>query len=159
LTARGDKVVERLLKQEGIGEVTAWVLRAYVGRFDRFKTAKQLARYCGLSPCNASSGRKTADAGLIDGCNKLLRMTIVQAAHRLIRTSDRWSKFAQSMKKRGKKPCVIVGAVGNRWVRCLHHAMKEDTTHNISANEDATKGIAMKEESTKRASKKERQGD
>ena len=119
-----DKAIARLKQQQGIGEVTAWVLRAYVGDFGRFKTAKQLARYCGLSPCNASSGKKTADAGLIDGCNKLLRLTVVQAAHRLIRTSDRWGGLAGSMRARGKSACVIVGAVGNRWLRNLHHAMK-----------------------------------
>ena len=122
-----DKVVRQLLEQAGIGEVTAWVLRAYVGDFNRFKTAKQLARYCGMSPCNASSGNKTADAGLIDGCNKLLRLTIVQAAHRLIRTTERWRKLADSLRSRGKPPCVIIGAVGNRWLRNLHHAMKEST--------------------------------
>jgi transposase len=120
-----DPVVAKLLKQDGIGEVTAWVLRAWIGDFSRFKTGKQLARYCGMSPCNASSGNKTADAGLIDGCNKILRMTVVQAAHRLIRTTKRWSQLAASLKARGKKPCVIVGAVGNRWLRNLHHAMKE----------------------------------
>ena len=123
----GDKVVEKLMRQPGIGEVTAWVLRAYVGDFSRFKTAKQLSRYCGMSPCNASSGKKVADAGLIDGCNKLLRLTIVQAAHRLIRTVDRWRKLADSMRSGGKPACVIVGAVGNRWLRKLHHAMKEET--------------------------------
>lgn len=119
-----DPVIAKLKQQAGIGEVTAWVLRAYIGDFGRFKRAKQLARYCGLSPCNASSGRKMADAGLIDGCNKLVRMTVVQAAHRLIRTSDRWGKLAESMRARGKPECVIVGAVGNRWLRNLHHAMK-----------------------------------
>lgn len=119
-----DDVVARLLEQEGIGEVTAWTLRAFVGEFGRFNTGKQLARYCGLSPCNASSGKKQADAGLIDGCNKLLRQTIVQAAHRLINTRPRWSKLAESMRKRGKEANVIVAAVGNRWLRKLHHAMK-----------------------------------
>jgi transposase len=106
--------------------VTAWVLRACIGEFGRFKTAKQLARYCGMSPCNSSSGEKVADAGLIGACNKMLRMTIVQAAHRLIRTVNRWNKLAGSLKKRGKPACVIVGAVGNRWVRNLHHAMKQN---------------------------------
>jgi transposase len=147
LAARGDKVVERLLKQEGIGEVTAWVMRAYIGRFDRFKTAKQLSRYCGLSPCNASSGARTADAGLVDGCNRLLRQTVVQAAHRLIRTSDRWGTFARRMKRRGKPACVIVGAVGNRWVRTLHHAMKgpDDGTPEAPSPEDARAGRAERD--------------
>ncbi len=123
-----DPVVKRLMEQAGIGEVTAWVLRAYVGDFGRFKRAKQLSRYCGLSPCNASSGHKVADAGLIDGCNKLLRLTIVQAAHRLIRTSPRWHQMADGLRRRGKPACVIVGAVGNRWLRNLHHAMKGSIT-------------------------------
>jgi transposase len=46
----GDKVVAKLLEQDGVGEVTAWVLRAYIGDFSRFKTAKPLSRYCGLTP-------------------------------------------------------------------------------------------------------------
>lgn len=123
--AEGDQVIEKLMRQSGIGEVTAWVLRACVGDFSRFKTAKQLARYCGMTPRNASSGKKVADAGLVDACNKLLRATIVQAAHRLIRTIARWRELSQSLQQRGKPPCVIVAAVGNRWVRTLHHAMKD----------------------------------
>jgi transposase len=131
--AAQDLVVKRLMEQPGIGEVTAWVLRACIGRFDRFKTGKQLARYCGMSPCNASSGQRTADAGLIDGCNKLLRTTIVQAAHRLIRTERRWGELADSMKKRGKPACVVVAAVGNRWLRGLHHVMKQQPSIDATA--------------------------
>jgi transposase len=131
---KDDAVVKRLMEQEGIGEVTSWVLRAYVGNFDRFKTSKQLARYCGMSPCNASSGNRQSDAGLINGCNKLLRATIVQAAHRLVRTIPRWSKLAESMLKRGKPKCVVVAAVGNRWLRTLHHAMKM-----VAVNENSQK--------------------
>jgi transposase len=126
LATCGDGVIERLMKQEGIGEVTAWVLRAYIGEFGRFARGKQLARYCGMSPANASSGRRQADAGLIDGCNKLLRVTVVQAAHRLIRGSARWRALAEQMRSRGKPLNVIVGAVGNRWLRNLHHAMKQE---------------------------------
>jgi transposase len=143
--SKGDPVIERLMKQDGIGEVTAWVMRAYIGRFDRFKTAKQLSRYCGLSPCNASSGARTSDAGLIDGCNRLLRQTVVQAAHRLIRTSDRWRDLAAGMRRRGKRACVIVGAVGNRWVRTLHHAMKgpDDDGTQASSERDSGGGTVV----------------
>jgi transposase len=121
----GDALVQKLMRQPGVGEVTAWVLRATVGEFGRFKRAKQLARYCGMSPCNASSGKRVADAGLIDGCNKLLRRTVVQAAHRLIRTVPRWRGMAEAMRARGKPACVTAAAVGNRWLRTLHHAMKQ----------------------------------
>jgi transposase len=122
----GDARVARLMNEPGVGEVTAWVLRAYVGRFDRFATGKQLSRYCGLSPCNASSGARQADAGLVRGCNKLLRATLVQAAHRLARTEPRWRELSQSLRARGKPACVAVAAVANRWVRGLWHRMNEE---------------------------------
>jgi transposase len=126
----GDTVIERLMQQSGIGEVTAWVFRACIGQFDRFKTGKQLARYCGMSPRNNSSGEKIADAGLIDACNPMLRATVVQAAHRLIRTIPRWTKLAAHLKLKGKPTCVVVAAVGNRWLRGLHHVMKGAPTNN-----------------------------
>jgi len=123
----GDTKVQKLMTEAGIGEVTAWVLRAYIGRFDRFNSGKQLSRYCGLSPCNASTGKKQADAGLIDGCNRLLRGTLIQAAHRLARSEPRWIKLYGSLKARGKPASVAVAAVGNRWMRGLWHRMKEQT--------------------------------
>ena len=117
--------IARLMGEPGVGEVTAWVLRAYVGRFDRFGSGKQLSRYCGLSPCNASSGTRQADAGLVRGCNRLLRATLVQAAHRLARTEPRWRALAGSMRARGKPGGVIAAAVANRWARGLWHRMTE----------------------------------
>lgn len=125
--AGDDPQVARLMKEPGVGEVTAWVLRAYVGRFDRFASGKQLSRYCGLSPCNAGSGNRQADAGLVRGCNKLLRATLVRAAHRLTRTEPRWRSLADSMRGRGKAGGVTAAAVANRWARGLWHRMKEAT--------------------------------
>ena len=54
--------MQKLLTMSGIGLVTAVTLRAEIGRFDRFRTGKQLARFCGLSPRNASSGQRQASA-------------------------------------------------------------------------------------------------
>jgi hypothetical protein len=51
-------------------------------------------------------------------------MTIVQAAHRLIGREPGWQGLARQLRRRGKHQCVIVGAVGNRWLRTLYHAMK-----------------------------------
>jgi len=115
------ELLGRLRKIEGVGEVTAWTLLAFIGRFDRFKNGKQLARYCGLSPRNASSGQRQADAGLIDGCCQSLRAVLIQAAHRLIRFDARWKTLARRMRDRGKPTPLIVAAVANRWVRSMHH--------------------------------------
>jgi transposase len=117
----GDAVVAQLLKLPGVGPVTAWCLRAEIGRFDRFTTGKQMARYCGLSPRNASSGQRQADAGLIKAGNERLRATIVEAAHRLIRYDARWKALAATMRQAGKPACVIAAAIGNRWIRWLSY--------------------------------------
>jgi transposase len=122
-----DPVVAQLIAMRGLGLVTAWALRAEVGRFDRFRTGKQLARYCGLSPRNASSGQKQADAGLIKAGNELLRATLIEAAHRLIRFDARWKALAVALRAAGKPACVVAAAVANRWVRWLFHQVEGGT--------------------------------
>ena len=120
-----DPVVAALRQQRGIGPVTAWTLRAEIGRFDRFRTGKQLARFCGTSPRNASSGERVADAGLIRAASPTLRAVVIETAHRLIRTDVRWSRLAAQLRARGKPACVTVAAVANRWIRQLYHQMVE----------------------------------
>lgn len=121
-----DPLVQKLLTLPGIGLVTAVTLRAEIGRFDRFRTGKQLARFCGLSPRNASSGQKQADAGLIKAGNPQLRTVLVEAAHRLIRYDERWTKLAGQLRQRGKPVSVTVAAIANRWMRWLFHQLQPE---------------------------------
>lgn len=124
-----DPIVARLLSLPGVGLVTATTLRAEVGRFDRFDTGKQLARFCGVTPRNASSGARQADAGLIRAGNPELRSVLVELAHRLIRGLDpRWAQLAAGMLRRGKPKNVVIAAVANRWVRWLHHELRRETS-------------------------------
>jgi transposase len=124
LTA-GDPLVEHLAGLKGFGRWTAIVLRAELGRFDRFRTGKQLARFCGVTPRNASSGQKEADAGLIRASNPQLRTTIIELAHRLIRFQPRWRKMKNDLVARGKPGSVATAAVANRYLRWLYHQGKE----------------------------------
>lgn len=121
-----DALVGALMEESGIGPVTAWTMRAEIGRFDRFRSGKQLARFCGLSPRNASSGARQADAGLIKAGNRHLRAVLIEAGHRLIRFDTAWTRFAYRLLDRGKPKCVIVAAVANRWIRRLYHHMQPE---------------------------------
>jgi transposase len=120
---RDDAVVQKLLEQPCIGPVTAWTLRAEIGQFERFRNGKQLARYCGVSPCNASSGQTQADAGLIKAASPSLRTALIEAAHRLGRLEPRWAQFKAKKKKEGDAGSVIAGAIANRWIRKLYYVM------------------------------------
>lgn len=120
-----DAVVTKLRQQPGIGPVTAWILRAMVGRFDRFHNGKQLSRFCSLSPRNASSGQRQADAGLIKAGDPLLRATLIELAQRLMRMPGRWRDLGEALRARGKPYCVTAAAVANRYMRWLFHAMRD----------------------------------
>jgi transposase len=117
-----DAVVAKLKEQPGIGIITAVTMRAVIGRFDRFRTGKQLACYCGVTPCNASSGKRQSDAGLIESGNDILRPMLIQLAKRLPRHEPRWNKFHASMRLR-KGANVTSAAIANRWLRRLYHEM------------------------------------
>ena len=66
-TVGDDSLTRWLMAQEGIGLVTALTLRAEIGRFDRFRSGKQLDRFCDVTPWSASSGNRQADAGIDQG--------------------------------------------------------------------------------------------
>ncbi len=122
---KDDRLANALLDIPGVGLITAVTMRAEIGRFDRFRTGKQLARFCGLSPRNASSGQRQSDAGVIKAGNNELRRVLTQAAHRLIRYEPRWQETANSLKGRGKPIPLVVAAVANRWMRTLYHQFRE----------------------------------
>lgn len=119
-----DPICQKLLQHRGIGIVTAAVMRAEIGTFTRFKTGKQLARYCGLSPCNRSSGNVVSDSGVIKAGNKVLKACITQGVWTLIRYDERWKAFSQSLLAQGKPKGVVASAVANRWIRRLFHDVK-----------------------------------
>jgi len=118
-----DPFVKQLLGYQGIGLVTAVTLKAELGTMSRFRSGKQLSRFCALSPRNASSGTKQADAGVIQAGNRELRRVLIETAHRLMRCDERWAKLGTSLKTRGKPGNVAAVAVANRWVRWLYHQL------------------------------------
>lgn len=123
-TTGKDAVVRKLMEQKGVGLITAVTLRAEIGRFDRFRTGKQLARFCGVTPRNASSGKRQADAGLIKAGNPQLRAVLIETAHRLMRFDVRWVVLGASLRHRTRSGSVAAAAVANRWVRWLFHQMR-----------------------------------
>ena len=120
-----DPLIGRLRTYAGVGEITSWVLRAEIGRFDRFISGKALSRFCGVSPRNVSSGSRQADAGLIKAGSVLLRTTLIELAHRLCRCVPRWRQFKARLTLSGKAGSLAAAAVANRWVRWLYHQMQE----------------------------------
>jgi transposase len=128
-----DPVVKQLLTQPGIGIITAVTMRALIGQFDRFRTGKQLAHFCAVCPRNNSSAGKTTTGGIIKAGDEVLRQVLIEAAQRLIRYNPEWKAMKERMLAKGKKKCVIVAAVANRWIRKLFRQMTEPKpTSNVA---------------------------
>ena len=123
---KDDVVVRKLMSLDGIGPITAITMRAEIACFGRFNNGKQLSRYAGVTPRNASSGQRQADAGLVKSGNPGLRLVLIQAAQRLMNFNPEWNAFAGRLKKKGKPHNVVVAAVANRWLRRLYHQMQPD---------------------------------
>ena len=119
-----DPFVKHLRTHRGVGLITAVTLRAEWGTMARFRSGKQLARFCARSPRNASSGKKQAGAGVIQAGNRERRRVLIETSHRLMRCDARWQTLGQSLKVRGKKTSVAAVAGANRWVRWLSHQWK-----------------------------------
>ena len=126
-------VVKQLLRQPGVGVITAITMRALIGQFGRFRTGKQLAHFCAVCPRNNATAGKTTTGGLIKAGDELLRQVLVEAAHRLIRYNPEWQAMATRLKVNGKKMCVIVAAVANRWIRRLFYQMVSSSHQAIAA--------------------------
>jgi transposase len=126
-----DADVQKLLEQPGVGLVTALLLRAVIGNFRRFRSSKQLAHYCALSPRNASSGKRQADAGLVQAGHDDLRCVLIQLAKRLPRMDAHWREFKERLGK-AKPANVISAAIANRWLRRLHHTMTSTTASPVA---------------------------
>ena len=122
--AERDDHIQRLMRIKGEGLVTACILRAVIGRFDRVRNAKQFSRYCGLTPRNASSGERIADAGIVRAGSPVLKTMLIQVAHRVARYDERWRQAFRAMVERGKPSCVAIVAVANRWCRSTWHELK-----------------------------------
>jgi transposase len=117
-----EQITQQLQQHNGIGFVTAVTLSAEIGRFSRFASGKQLARFCGVTPCNASTGKRQADAGLVRAGNRELRAVLIEAAHRLAQHDPKWRAMRDRLRKR-KAHNVALAAVANRWLRWLYHQM------------------------------------
>lgn len=123
-TLADDPIVAKLRTIKGVGLITAAMLRAEVGRFDRFQSGKQLAHFCGISPKNESSGERQSTAGLILNGNSNLKSVLIEMAWRLIRYDAHWKQFAARLTEKHKPKPVIAAAVANRFMRRLYHEMK-----------------------------------
>jgi transposase len=103
--ARASEPVQRLMKIEGVGPVTATALVASVGNASVFNNGRQFAAWLGLTPRQHSTGgRQRLGAMTKHGDVYLRTLLLIHGARAVLRVtahrSDAKSRWAESLRRR-----------------------------------------------------------
>ena len=123
LEERAEQIAPALLKVPGCGALTAAKLLAEVGPVDRFQTDAQLARFSGVAPLQASSG-KVQRHRLDRGGNRQLNA----ALYRIAITQSRYHPAARAYLERkqaeGKSRREAIRCLKRTLARVIYNTLK-----------------------------------
>lgn len=117
-----DALCRRLMTMPGVGPQTALAFRATIDDPRRFKKAKQVGAYLGLTPRRYQSGETDYSGRISKQGDNLLRATMFEAAHTLLTRVKRpsplqaWAR--RLVRKRGQKRAKV--ALARRMAVILH---------------------------------------
>jgi transposase len=120
-------VIEELMKEPGVGLVTALVYRTEIGRAGRFRQGRQVGKFVGLTPTSHESGEQNDRKGHISHQGPpRLRKVLCQASWSHIRHDVRAGRIYQKLVRRNpKKKKIAVVAVMRRLAVKLWHRMRQ----------------------------------
>jgi transposase len=102
--ARASEPVQRLMKMEGVGPVTATAIVASVGNANVFRNGREFAAWLGLTPRQHSSGGKQRLGAMTKHGDVYLRTLLIHGARAVLRMtsthSDAKSRWVESLRHR-----------------------------------------------------------
>ena len=105
----------------GVGLYSALLIVAEIGEAGRFRNARQVGAYAGLTARVRQSGQTEHRGGLSKQGSRWLRWILVQAAMKLVRKDERLANFYTRVRKRAGRNVARVAAArklaGICWVR------------------------------------------
>jgi transposase len=126
--ARADARVQQLQTIPGVGPRLAEVVVAVIDDAKRFKNAKQVGAYAGLTPTQFESGTMSRQGGISGRGNKLLRALLVQVAWLARRCNGKISKIFEEVCRGNKTRRKIAVIATARRLLVICWAMLRDGT-------------------------------
>lgn len=102
--------VVRLMTHPGVGPITALAFVLTIGRWQRFRRAKQVASYCGLIPTERSSGGRQRLGHISKQGSSLLRWLLVEAAQSAVRHEAEMQRRYRRLAARKSRALAKVAA-------------------------------------------------
>jgi transposase len=105
-----------------VGPVTIDVVLSELGEWRRFRGARAVVDFAGLSPGVRQSSDRRHELSITKEGSRLLRWALIQAAWRLANRSPRWARvYYRLQKNTGSKKKAIVGVA--RQLLCVMFSM------------------------------------
>jgi transposase len=89
-----------LMKQAGVGPVTALAFVLTIGPVSRFANSKKIVSYLGLNPSEESSGGRQRLGAISKQGNSMMRYLLIEAAQTASRLDPEWRRDYQRLKFR-----------------------------------------------------------
>jgi len=124
---RHKPVVEALMKEKGVGLLTALVYRTEIGQASRFQRGRHVGKYVGLTPTSHESGEQNDRKGHISRQGPpRLRKVLCQASWVHVQHDPHARQvYQQLVAKNPKKKKIALVAVMRRLAVRLWHRMRE----------------------------------
>jgi transposase len=123
--AEGSPEATHLMKQPGVGPVTALCFVLTMGPISRFQRSKQVVSYLGLNPSEESSGGKQRLGSISKQGNSLMRYLLVQAAQTASQSDPELRRFYQRLKFRRGHSAVAKVALARKLAVRLYWKLRE----------------------------------
>ena len=125
-----------LMRQPGVGPITALAFVVTIGDVARFKRGKQVASYLGLIPSERSSGSKRRLGAISKQGNVFLRTMLVEAAQSAVRHDEELKKEYAHRCHQKPKGVAKVAAARKLAVR-LYWMLRTQTPYAKAARNNA----------------------
>jgi len=114
-----DKEISEIFKYitsvKSVGFVAACKLILYTESFTKFKSARQIASYCGIAPFEHSSGTSIRGRSRVHHmANKDLKTALHMCAMSSVAHNDEMKKYYQRKVAEGKNKMLVLNAVRNK---------------------------------------------
>jgi transposase len=140
--AQQDKMARLLMRQPGVGPITALAFVLTLGDVRRFPRGKQVASYLGLIPREHSSAGHQRLGGISKQGNRMLRMLLVEAAHSATRYDPEFRREYQHRCHTRPKNVAKVAAARKLAVK-LYWMLKNAQPHPESVVIESSPRVAL----------------
>lgn len=123
--SKPDKDMEFLVSMPGLGLITASIISTETEDINRFLRCERYTAYAGLAPTTHSSGGKTYNGRMMQGCNKWLKWAFIEAAWVAVGCSPYFGGLYRKHRDRNKKASVAITIVARRMCHIAYQLLKE----------------------------------